>query len=112
MGLSGRLEHAVTDNVQPAAARTERAKRPIEILRDRQGGMSKELKERFNEQQRIYKAIRAALKIGPKTVPQLAAECKLDPPKTMWHLMALRRHGEIVEGAEESGYLLYSLKGA
>jgi hypothetical protein len=102
----------MSDNVQPEAPKKERAKRPIEILRDRQGGMSKELKEYFNEQQRIFKAIRAALKAGPKTVPQLAAECKLDPPKAMWHLMALRRHGEILEGAEERGYLMYTLKGA
>jgi hypothetical protein len=88
----------MSDNVEPSAEKKEKAKRPIEILRDRQGGMSKEL--------------RAALKAGPKTVPQLAAECKLDPPKAMWHLMALRRHGEVVEGAEDHGYLLYSLKGA
>jgi len=102
----------MSDNVQPASEKKEKPKRPIEILRDRQGGMSKELKEHFNEQQRIYKAIRAALKAGPKTVPQLAAECKLEAPKAMWHLMALRRHGEVVEGAEDRGYLLYSLKGA
>jgi len=102
----------MSDNVEPAAPKKEKEKRPIEILRDRQGGMSKELKERFNEQQRIYKAVRAALKAGPKTVPQLAAECKLEPPTTMWHLMALRRHGEILEGAEENGYVVYRLKGA
>ncbi len=102
----------MSDTMLPASEPKVKAKRPIEVLRDRQGGMSKELKEYFNEQQRVYKAIRAALKGGPKTVPQLAAECKLDPPKAMWHLMALRRHGEVVEGAEEQGYLLYSLKGA
>jgi len=102
----------MTETSQPVSDKKEKAKRPIEILRDRQGGMSKELKEYFNEQQRVYKAIRAALRSGPKTVPQLAAECKLDPPKAMWHLMALRRHGEIVEGAEDQGYLLYALKGA
>lgn len=102
----------MSDTMLPASEPKAKAKRPIEVLRDRQGGMSKELKEYFNEQQRVYKAIRAALKGGPKTVPQLAAECKLDPPKAMWHLMALRRHGEVVEGAEEQGYLLYSLKGA
>ena len=102
----------MTDKVQPITVKKEKEKRPIEILRDRQGGMSKGLKEHFNEQQRIYKAIRAALKAGPRTVPQLAAECKLDPPKAMWHLMALRRHGEIVEGAEDHGYVVYSLKGA
>jgi hypothetical protein len=102
----------MSENVQPAAEKKEKAKRPIDVLRERHGGMSKELKEYFNEQQRIYKAIRAALKEGPKTVPQLAAECQIDPPKTMWHLMALRRHGDVVEGAEDRGYLLYRLKGA
>ncbi len=102
----------MTDNTEPGGQKKEKPKRPIEILRDRQGGLSKELKEYFNEQQRIYKALRAALKTGPKTVPQLARECALDPPKAMWHLMAMRRHGEILEDAEQEGYLLYRLKGA
>jgi hypothetical protein len=102
----------MTDERKTPPPKKEKAKRPIEILRDRQGGMSKELKEFFNEQQRVFKAIRTALASGPKTVPQLAAEIKVDAPKTMWHLMALRRDGEVVDGAEQGGYLLYSLKGA
>jgi hypothetical protein len=102
----------MTEEAKPSAEKKDKPKRPIEILRDRHGGMSKELKESFNEQQRVFKAIKAALKAGPKTVPQLAAECKLDPPKTMWHVMALRRDGDLVEAAEQNGYLLYSLKGA
>ncbi len=102
----------MSDNIEPAAPKKEKPKRPIEILRDRQGGMSKEIKEYFNEQQRIYKALRAALKTGPKTVPELARECRLEPPKAMWHVMALRRHGEVVEDVEQGGYLLYRLKGA
>jgi hypothetical protein len=102
----------MTQEAKPTAAKKEKPKRPIEILRDRHGGMTKELKEYFNEQQRVFKAIRAALDAGPKTVPQLAAECKLDPPKTMWHLMALRRDGDVVEGPEQGGYVVYRLKGA
>ena len=102
----------MTDKAQPVTVKAEKPKRPIEILRDRQGGMSKELKEYFNEQQRVFKAIKAALKAGPKTVPQLAAECKLESPKTMWHVMALRRDGDVVEAGEQGHYLLYGLKGA
>jgi hypothetical protein len=102
----------MTEELKTPPAKKEKPKRPIEVLRDRQGGMSKELKEFFNDQQRVFKAIRAALAAGPKTVPQLAAEIKVDAPKTMWHLMALRRDGEIVDGAEQDGYLVYSLKGA
>ena len=102
----------MTEHATPSTEKKDKPKRPIEILRDRHGGMSKELKEYFNEQQRVFKAIKTALKVGPRTVPQLAAECKLDAPKTMWHVMALRRDGDLVEATEQNGYLLYSLKGA
>jgi len=87
-------------------------KRPIEVLRDRHGGISKELKAYVSEQQKVYKALRAALKNGPRTVPQLAKECNLPSPTVMWHLMAMRRYGEVLDGPEQNGYLLYSLAGA
>jgi len=91
------------------AAKADKPKRAIEVLRERHGGMSKELKEYFNEQQKIYKALRAALKTGPRTVPQLAKECSLPSPIVMWHLMALRRYGQVLDGPEENGYLRYTL---
>jgi len=102
----------MTEDRKPSVGKADKPKRPIEILRERQGGMSKELKEFFNEQQRIFKAIRTALETGPMTVPQLAALCQLDPPKAMWHVMALRRDGVVVDGDERDGYLEYALKGA
>jgi DNA-binding transcriptional ArsR family regulator len=96
----------------PTASKADKPKRAIEVLRERHGGMSKELKEYFNEQQKIYKALRAALKNGPRTVPQLAKECSLPSPTVMWHLMALRRYGQVLDGPEENGYLRYTLPGA
>jgi hypothetical protein len=90
---------------------SSKPKRPIEILRERQGGLSKELKESFSAQQQVYKALRAALEAGPRTVPQLAEACALPAPVVMWHLMAMRRYGKVVDGPEQNGYLLYSLKG-
>jgi predicted transcriptional regulator len=99
----------MTDATQPKA---DKPKRPIEVLRERHGGMSKELKDYFNEQQRIYKALRAALRNGPRTVPQLAKECNLPAPTVMWHLMALRRYGQVLDGPEDNGYLRYTLPGA
>lgn len=89
-----------------------KAKRPIEVLRERHGGISAELKAYVSEQQKIYKALRAALKAGPKTVPQLARECNIPSPTVMWHLMAMRRYGEVLDGPEENGYLRYKLAGA
>ncbi len=94
------------------ASKTSKPKRPIEILRERQGGISKELKEYFNAQQRIRKALKAALQAGPKAVPQIATESGLDPADVLWHLMAMRRYGEVTDGPEQDGYVLYRLKGA
>jgi predicted transcriptional regulator len=97
---------------ESVASKADKPKRAIEVLRERHGGMSKELKDFFNEQQKIYKALRAALKNGPRTVPQLAKECNLPSPTVMWHLMALRRYGQVLDGPEENGYLRYTLPGA
>jgi predicted transcriptional regulator len=94
---------------ESVASKADKPKRAIEVLRERHGGMSKELKEYFNEQQKVYKTLRAALKNGPRTVPQLAKECSLPSPTVMWHLMALRRYGQVLDGPEENGYLLYTL---
>ncbi len=91
---------------------TAKPKRAIEVLRERRGGMSNELKTYVSNQQKVYKALRAALKAGPRTVPQLAAECSIPAPEVMWHLMAMRRYGEVLDGPEENGYLLYTLAGA
>ncbi len=88
--------------------------RPLEILRIRHGGMSKALREYFTERQRVKKAVRAALADGPRTVPELAKACAIEPPQAMWHVMAMRRYGEVVEAGERDDYVLYALnaKGA
>jgi len=94
-----------------AAAKAPKPKRPIEILRERQGGISKELKEYFNQQQRIRKALKASLQSGPRTVPEIAAESGIASETVLWHLMAMRRYGDIIDGPERDGYVLYRLKG-
>jgi hypothetical protein len=95
-----------------AQAAPAKPKRAIDLLRDRQGGIKPPLKEAFNEQQRIRKALKQALQAGMKTVPELAQETGLPSPTVLWHLMAMRRYGDILDGPEQDGYLLYRLKGA
>ena len=85
-------------------------KTPLALLRERRGGMSDELKEYFKEQQQTRKGLRKALKEGPKTVPELAALLNLEKSTTLWHVMAMRRYGEVIEAAEQNGYPLYALK--
>ena len=94
----------------PQAAKPAKAKNTIAVLRERHGGMTQDLKDYFKDQQRVRKLLREALKGGAMTIPQLAAACKLETHTTLWHVMAMRRYGEVAEGAEQNGYLLYTLK--
>jgi hypothetical protein len=100
----------MSENAPPPAK--PRPKRPLEELRERRGGMTPALKTYFNEQQKIFKALKAALAKGPRTVPQLAQECGLPSPVVMWHVMAMRRYGEVLDGPEQDRHLLYILAGA
>lgn len=93
-----------------AQDRTPHKPRPIEILRARHGGISPQLRDYFTERQRIRKAVRSALQDGPRSVPDLARACNLPMPKAMWHVMAMRRYGEVVEAGERGDYVLYALK--
>jgi hypothetical protein len=98
-----------TDTRETASPK-EREKRPIDILRERHGGMSTEMKEYYKEQTRVKKLLVEALAKGAKTVPQLARECGLEPRQTMWNLMAMRRYGKVVEEELQGDYYAYRLK--
>lgn len=89
-----------------------RKKRPIDILREKRGGVSEALKEYVQNQHRVKRLLHEALKTGPMTIPQLAARCQLDSSVLLWHLMAMRRYGEVVEGEEQDGYFFYMLREA
>jgi hypothetical protein len=82
---------------------------PIQILRAKRGGVPKDLLARNREQRRLLKRLKAALEDGPRTVPEVAAATGLETGEVLWHLMALRKFGEIVEGEEREGYFEYAL---
>jgi hypothetical protein len=94
----------------PQIEKPAKEKTPLSLLRERRGGMSDELKEYYKVQQQTRKGLRAALREGPKSVPELAALLNLEKSTTLWHVVAMRRYGEVVETAERNGYPLYSLK--
>jgi hypothetical protein len=99
-----------TASQEPASPPKAREKRPIDVMRERHGGMSAEMKEYYKEQTRIKKLLSESLSKGPKTVPQLARECDLEPNVAMWNLMAMRRYGKVVEEELQGEYYAYRLK--
>jgi DNA-binding transcriptional ArsR family regulator len=49
------------------------------------------------------------LEDGPATVPALAAEVDAPTDDVLWHLMAMRKYGLLVEGEQDGGYFQYEL---
>lgn len=83
--------------------------KPLQILRERRGGAPKDLLVKHREQRKLLKRLKEALREAPRTVPEVAAETGIDTEQVFWHLMALRKYGEVVEGDERDGYFEYAL---
>ncbi len=84
-------------------------KKAIQILKERKGPMSEELKARIQEQNKIQKGIKDALKNGPKTVPEIARASGIESHKVLWNLMAMKKYGIVVEGEMKGDYHVYGL---
>ncbi len=80
----------------------------VQILRETRKPPKENL-ERQKEQRKIIKAIKEALKSGPKTIPQIAQETNLSTDTVVWYLFSLRKYGEIQEVEEVDGYYTYKL---
>ena len=83
----------------------------IDIIKKERQPSQKALESRkkFNK---IRKAIVTALKEGPKTIPQLSESTGYNKAILMYHVMSLRKYGEIIEtGMDDMDeYYIYELK--
>jgi hypothetical protein len=64
---------------------------------------------RVKEQQQAVKALKQSLQAGGKTVPELALDTGLPTSEVLWYLAALKKYGEIAEGAKAGSYFRYML---
>jgi hypothetical protein len=87
-----------------------RAPSALSALRESRGGVSPVMKAWLKDQQDVRKRLRATLARGPRTVPEAAADAGLTPALTLWHLMAMRRYGEVTEAGERDRFVVYGLK--
>ena len=84
-------------------------KKPVQVLRERQGGISDRLKADYKQQIQIHKAIKEALKNGPRTIPDIAEAAQLPADSVMWHVIALQRYGVIARQQAAGDYYLFAL---
>jgi len=87
----------------------KKARKPLQILRERRGGLPKDLVQRNRSQTALRRKIVAALETGPKTVPELSAETGIPTDQTLYFVMALKKYGKVAEGAERDDYYEYVL---
>jgi len=97
-------------STEKAAPKKPREIQPIQLLRQRRGGVPRELVHRSRQQAQARKLLTTALKDGPKTVPEIAKITGLPTHELFWRLMGMKKYGQIVEGEERDGYYEYALK--
>ncbi len=81
------------------------------LFRDSTGAKASEaLLNLRRSQLEISSKINAALKAGPKTVPELASVTGLDSRTVLWYTMTYYKRGLVsVAGKTEDGYYRYQL---
>jgi hypothetical protein len=87
-----------------------RDKKPIQILRERCGGVRQELLERIHKHSDVRKRITQALRGGLKTIPEIAAATGVPAHEVTWQVIAMKKYGKVVEGEERDSYFAYALK--
>jgi hypothetical protein len=85
-------------------------KKPIQLMRERYGGISEELKMLTREQSKNFKKISESIKNNYKTIPEISQSTGLPTHKALWYVMAMKKYSMIIEGDERDGYYEYTLK--
>ncbi len=92
-----------TEKHAPQQKRTARA------LRERRGATPHEIVARNQALNGVRKKIFESLAGAPRTVPEIAEETGLPGHEVLWHLMAMKKYGKLVEGQQRGDYYEYAL---
>jgi predicted transcriptional regulator len=64
---------------------------------------------RVKEQKKAIAAIKADLAQGERTVPEIAAATGIPSAAVLWYIAALKKYGQVAEGAQDGAYFRYRL---
>jgi len=62
------------------------------------------------EQNEIRRRIRRVFADEARTVPEIAQACGLPPEQVFWHVMAMRKYGQVEEQGMDGQYYRYQWK--
>jgi predicted Rossmann fold nucleotide-binding protein DprA/Smf involved in DNA uptake len=55
------------------------------------------------------KLLRQAMKTAPRTVPEMATETGLPANEVLWHVIAMKKYGQVAETGLDGYYYRYTL---
>ncbi len=88
----------------------EQKKEAMKRLRNERKDKIAAVSARVKEQKKAFKAIREILnKDGGMTVPELAEGTGMPASDILYYLATMKKYGDILEGAKDSGYFRYRL---
>jgi predicted Rossmann fold nucleotide-binding protein DprA/Smf involved in DNA uptake len=92
-------------NKEEAKKRTEMLKQ----LREQHDEGVKATQALLKEMNSVRKLLRQAMKTEPRTVPEMAAETGLPANEVLWHVIAMKKYGQVAETGLDGYYYRYTL---
>lgn len=92
-------------NKEEAKKRTEMLKQ----LRKQHDEGVKATQALLKEMNSVRKQLRQAMKTEPRTVPEIAAETGLPANEVLWHVIAMKKYGQVAETGLDGFYYRYTL---
>ena len=84
-------------------------KEALKQLRENRRFYIERAKKTIKEQNQVMTAVKTRLKTGAATVPAIAADLKMESARVLVIISALRKYGEVAEGAKDGAYFTYQL---
>jgi predicted transcriptional regulator len=81
----------------------------LKALREKYDASVETTREVLKNQQNVRRMIQKAITAEPKTVPQTAEEIGLPANEVLWHVMAMKKYGLVVESDMQGDYYTYQL---
>ncbi len=81
----------------------------LKALREKFEASVETTRELLKTQQNVRRDIQKALAAEPKTVPQTAEEIGLPANEVLWHVMAMKKYGLVVESDMQGDYYTYQM---
>ena len=84
-------------------------KEQMKALRESRKASIARARKSIKENNKIFKAIREQIADEPQTIPEISRALGMDTAKVLLFVSAMKKYGEVAEGAKEGDYFKYGL---